>query len=325
MTPEPLLAEDTDTATDVYEWAAGEVALVSTGSSGGNGAHDAFFQDISDDGTRAFFETREPLVGADADEAYDVYMRAAGQTTLVSPGGTGAEGESNAGLEDASADGSHAFFVTAGRFDSADTDEAVDLYVTAGGKTELVSPGSSDEDVYYQESSADGALAFFHTDEALGGEDTDEAGDVYLSALETFPDPALPEPQAVEAEPERGSCLGKPATVTGTSGADTLRGSAKRDVIAALGGNDRVFGNGGNDLLCAGSGNDLARGGSGNDEATGGAGADRLFGDAGIDRLFGQAGRDQAFGGGGDRDLMNGGRDADACRDSGPSRRSGCE
>jgi sugar lactone lactonase YvrE len=69
-------------------------------------------------------------------------------------------------------------------------------------------------------------------------------------------------------------CGGRPATLVGTSGRDTLRGTPGRDVIAGLGGNDVIEGRGGNDVLCGGPGRDTIRGGAGRDRVIGGPGRD---------------------------------------------------
>jgi Ca2+-binding RTX toxin-like protein len=74
--------------------------------------------------------------------------------------------------------------------------------------------------------------------------------------------------------PTRPSCLGKLATIVGTSASDTLVGTAGDDVIMGLEGNDTISGLGGNDRICAGAGNDAINGGNG---------ADVLSGEAGID------------------------------------------
>src|SRR5262245_31455628 len=68
------------------------VERVSTGPAGGNGAFQGFFAGASADGSRVFFATQEPLVGADTDTELDVYERSGGQTTLVSTGPTGGNG-----------------------------------------------------------------------------------------------------------------------------------------------------------------------------------------------------------------------------------------
>jgi hypothetical protein len=69
-------------------------------------------------------------------------------------------------------------------------------------------------------------------------------------------------------------CAGRPATIVGTAGRDTLRGTSGRDVIVGLGGNDVIEGRGGNDVLCGGRGRDTLRGGPGRDVVRGGPGRD---------------------------------------------------
>ena len=50
--------------------------LLSTGPTGGNGAFTAFLftNGLSDDGTRAFFDTRESLMASDTDTSFDIYV-----------------------------------------------------------------------------------------------------------------------------------------------------------------------------------------------------------------------------------------------------------
>ena len=81
--------------------AAGEhsvLELVSTGPAGGNGAADSEFGGASSDGARVFFDTDESLVSADTDTQLDVYERSGGQTTLISTGPTGGNGDFAAGF-----------------------------------------------------------------------------------------------------------------------------------------------------------------------------------------------------------------------------------
>ena len=76
-------------------------------------------------------------------------------------------------------------------------------------------------------------------------------------------------------------CFGRPATLVGTPGNDTLRGTAGNDVIVGLAGHDRIDGRGGNHRICAGPGRDTLRGGPGSDRLDGGPGTDgalRRFG-----------------------------------------------
>jgi Ca2+-binding RTX toxin-like protein len=91
-------------------------------------------------------------------------------------------------------------------------------------------------------------------------------------------------PQAAMATALTPTCLGKPATIVGTSGNDNLVGTSGPDVIAGLGGNDNIVGLGGDDLICGGEGNDRIDAGAGNDQVDGGAGTDTAVGGFGTDR-----------------------------------------
>ena len=82
------------------------------------------------------------------------------------------------------------------------------------------------------------------------------------------------------------------ATLTGTSGPDTIKGSERGDRIAGKGGGDLLKGRGGRDRVRGGKGADLLRGGGERDKLKGGKGDDRLEGGEGTDKLFGGAGRD---------------------------------
>ena len=78
-------------------------------------------------------------------------------------------------------------------------------------------------------------------------------------------------------------CSGRPATILGTNGKDTITGTSKNDVIVAFGGSDTVTGAAGQDRLC---------GGGGDDTLNGGPGDDRLDGEAGSDTCRAGGGRD---------------------------------
>ena len=67
------------------------------------------------------------------------------------------------------------------------------------------------------------------------------------------------------------------ATLTGTSGADTLVGGDANDILTGQGGSDDLRGNGGVDSLFGGGGNDILNGGAGVDYMRGGGGNDRYF------------------------------------------------
>ena len=73
-TAEKLMASDTDSFTDIYERYAGTTTHISIGTSGGNAAIPAFYDGVSTDGVRVFFDTRESLLPGDTDTARDLYV-----------------------------------------------------------------------------------------------------------------------------------------------------------------------------------------------------------------------------------------------------------
>lgn len=91
-----------------------------------------------------------------------------------------------------------------------------------------------------------------------------------------------------------GTCAGKTATISGTTGNDVIRGTAGNDVIQAFEGNDVIYGLAGNDTLCGGLGDDVIQGSDG---------ADNLIGETGNDVLQG----------GNQNDTLNGGPGSDIC------------
>lgn len=83
----------------------------------------------------------------------------------------------------ASADGSHVLFQTEGSLVGSDTDDAIDLYMRADGRTVLPASGpgapAGAGDASFANISADGSRLFFFTSEALVPEDTDADSDIY--------------------------------------------------------------------------------------------------------------------------------------------------
>ena len=61
------------------------VELVTTSAAAGNGPFDADPVGATDDGSRVFFETDEPMVASDTGTEQDVYERTGGVTTLSPP------------------------------------------------------------------------------------------------------------------------------------------------------------------------------------------------------------------------------------------------
>jgi Tol biopolymer transport system component len=207
-TEDQLIAGDTDTKRDVYQRSFDEgvgayvTREVSLGPTGGNDAYQAQFEGASADGDRVFFSTEERMVQGDTDRALDVYMRdlEAGTTTLISLGSSAcAPGCGNAGIAanfaDADTAGENVFFETKEPLDAGDTDAATDIYVRdlTAGETGLASTGAvgcqpgcgnGAFNVSRRGISADGAYAYFTTDESLSTADADSAFDVYAHDIE---------------------------------------------------------------------------------------------------------------------------------------------
>lgn len=109
-------------------------------------------------------------------------------------------------------------------------------------------------------------------------------------------DRALAVQGAAPAAPPAPSdvCMGRQATIIGTTGNDTLTGTAGADVIVGLGGNDTIKALGGNDVVCGRLGRDRLKGGAGNDQLQGNKAPDNLAGGAGGDNCRGGKGKDSA-------------------------------
>lgn len=76
-----LVPEDTNGRVDVYEWEAGRLYLISSGSSSRN----SMFQDASASGDDVFFTTGEQLVRSDTDGLVDLYDARVGAVTEPVP------------------------------------------------------------------------------------------------------------------------------------------------------------------------------------------------------------------------------------------------
>ena len=198
-TNSPVAAEDTDTAFDVYKRRPdGTFVLVSRGSDGGSGQC-GFDGDrpiaLSADGTTAIFETAARLSPVDTDSSNDLYSADdSGAIELLStgPADANADGRANNIFPDwlalASDDARRVAFETHHRLVSADRDTAIDVYLRAGGQTELISAGRPPgkplgSNAELLAISADGYATVYATKEALVPGDLDHERDVYLRWL----------------------------------------------------------------------------------------------------------------------------------------------
>jgi hypothetical protein len=240
-TAEKLVAADDDGAVDVYERSGGSTSLVSRRDPAcdppacGPSELPVTFRWMSPDDSDpgVLFGTAEPLVSADVDKRQDVYRRSGSETTLVSAGAFGGDGELNASFAGASYDGSHVFILTVEQLDPLDSDSSADIYDVSGGTATLVSIGPSGGNgpvgagmTGVTSVSESGSHAFFTTDEQLTFDDQDpEERDVYQrSAGETF---LVSTGNAVLLGPAPPSQLSTDPASPGTSTTPAIKGLAE--------------------------------------------------------------------------------------------------
>jgi hypothetical protein len=191
-TDESLVSTDTDSRFDVYQrdMTSGAVTLISIGPAGGNGNtvnDDVYFDGISADGSKVFFETAEKLINGvgDNDGAVDIFQRSAGTTTMISAAGSGSDPD--AFYDGNSSDGLHVFYDTDQAVTgTGDSDSSTDVYDGTGGSQVRVSAGAVNGNgaftASYDGSSSDGTKVFFESFEQLHSSDTDSSRDIYQRA-----------------------------------------------------------------------------------------------------------------------------------------------
>ena len=135
-----LSPSDSDSSNDLYSADdSGGLELLSTGPADASldGRPNNILPDwlalASDDARRVVFETHQQLVAVDRDTAIDVYLRAAGQTELISAG-TRKGVKSNAELLAVSGDGSAIVFATSEPLAPKDLDRERDIYLRGAGQ-----------------------------------------------------------------------------------------------------------------------------------------------------------------------------------------------
>lgn len=144
-TREPLVFEDRDSTTDLYEWFGGHVSLVSGGSDIGTGNEPARFAGATNSGGIVAFTTREPLVPDDSDSSADVYLHDSNGFTLVSTGPAGGDGAFDAGYAGMYREGiflsdRRVWFTTAEALVAGDTNAASDVYEWSPDGVRLLAP-----------------------------------------------------------------------------------------------------------------------------------------------------------------------------------------
>jgi Tol biopolymer transport system component len=213
-----LSPADTDSAIDIYarDLPSGPTELVSEGSGaclpacGNDGSDDAVFVGSSGDGLKVFFETTESLVEGDVDAGNDVYRRAAGLTSLISPGSE--DKPANVARENVtfrpaiSADGSKVFFQTTEPL-LGDSDEANDVYMHEAGDIQLITPNGctgGNCGAGFDAITPDGTSLVFSSEEELVPADDDSAQDLYVVLTAGGP-PALASAGEASCSPACGN------------------------------------------------------------------------------------------------------------------------
>jgi hypothetical protein len=187
---DPLVLADANVVQDVYEWkpAPGTPVLV---SDGGAGSPAAFLQQLSADGSLAYYETTLAVPGSgDVDANNDGYATDGVTTTLVTPGTPG-----SLFFLRATETGGHVFISTNDALDATnDTDGVDDVYDVGGGAKDLLTDnrtglGFAD----YAAITDDGGTVVMTGDEPLDpAADTDTSMDVYVARPFVAPPPPTP-------------------------------------------------------------------------------------------------------------------------------------
>ena len=189
ITDEPLAPADSDTATDVYsrDLSSGSTTLVSPGT---DPSLTSSFAAASSDGSTVFFTTAEGLVGADSNEATDVYRRSGAGPELVTSGTCSQGSDCGSTFNDSSPDGDTVLFSTTEPLVSGDTDADTDVYsaeapgwspvlLSIGEAGCLPACGNGAAPSIFK-AAPDGSTVFFTTSESLSPLDVDAGVDIYL-------------------------------------------------------------------------------------------------------------------------------------------------
>jgi hypothetical protein len=228
-TAEGLDANDSDEANDVYEWTGGSISLVTPASC--SGLCGASFEAVSADSTEVVLSSAEKLVGADTDNAVDIYRQSVGggAPVLVSRGEASCpscwNGPFDARFNEASADASVVAFTTAEGILSGDGDEEDDIYTRNLGSssTSLITIAPSycplkkgNCGASFSGTSQNGLHVFFKTVERFTLEDGDKEADIYERFLGSGPGEEVTRLVSQGNDPnlELGP---EPPTLTGTS------------------------------------------------------------------------------------------------------------
>jgi hypothetical protein len=228
LTPESLVAADSDSQDDVYERTGSETTLISTVVGGGNGEHPARLNAVSNDGTIAFFTTEERLLLEDPDNEDDVYARSGETTELVSGGGNEGREELLApepprleATDPSSSPESPGESTEPKVIGRADTGATIKLYTTSNCTGEPVATGSAGELASPGIAAAVAAGStthFYATAEVEGLVSICSEGITYVQKTAPTPPPAEEGGSGGTGESSGGSGGGGSSTATPSTG-----------------------------------------------------------------------------------------------------------
>ena len=184
----PLLQEDTNGLSDVYDFSGGALTLITVPQDPLARQDGAYFGGSSADGSRVFFGSRDPFVASDVNGVHDAYERAAGATRLLTTGPGRPDGTGN-GYDESlaySTDGTRFVFSAYDPYVPEDAaPNSLDIYDRVGAETHLLSGwGGADESsstIGFRSASKDARTVVFSTRQSLVPEDTDGLADLYAS------------------------------------------------------------------------------------------------------------------------------------------------
>ncbi|MFX0546047.1 calcium-binding protein [Roseovarius sp. S1116L3] len=230
------------------------------------------------------------------------------QTEVDAEGGllayVGAEDEPSIEADDpiddaaAQSDADEVQLAVMSRMDMAEPGMAQTLPELPTAKDEVVTVGTSGDDLIEGAQARDVANGYAGDDTLTGGPEADQLwGGLGADALLG----------GADADILNGD--GGDDSLTGDDGDDLLHGHGDTDRLDGGAGADSLVGGAGDDMLQGGDGDDALHGGLGDDDLRGGAGHDALFGGWGNDTLSGYEGESGTDTDG--MDFLNGGGGSD--------------
>ena len=222
VTPERVVAQDTDSSSDIYRRSAAGTVRVSIGQINGNKELAAIPQGVSSDGSKAFFTTQERLTEGDNDSEQDLYVWSESSSPLLVSTGNGlALGPPPPTLEGTTPTSPDAS-TTPTIFGGAATGALVKVYKTTGCTGPVVAQGTAAQlaspGLALTAPVATGTTTFFSATAEYEGLSSTCSGAISYKQEDAPPPPPPAEEGGTGGTGGGGSGTGS-TTSTGTSGA----------------------------------------------------------------------------------------------------------